>query len=440
MASMTLQTVVVGIFDRLLQLTAQISENLGEDERLVQGLCALLLGICIYYNDNSPENYTKEKLKQLIEKRIGKENFVEKLGFIAKHELYSRAAQKPQPIFPSPEQMLFDHEFTKLVKELEGSVGGAACAGMITKAVHKSSEEEKKEQEVKKTLEQHDNIVTQYKELIREQDVQIQELKEQLSSMTSQNEQLQATMTQQISQIQQHKDQYNILKLKLGKENQSQGEGSQVNGLQTEELTLLKEEVEELRKQNVLLQTQLGEKDALINTLRSETSQVADGSAGGSDGTQLLEELEALRSQVQSQSVELSQMKTERTELLRRADAGADAKKLSESRAELGAAAGLLHQHGGHPADGECEAGQTEVAESKKEQDDLLMLLADQDQKIFSLKQRLKDLGETVRPHTHSGYTPPSSTAPSPTDLYKQVEDEDDLDAKDQTDEEEEED
>lgn len=112
---------------------------------------------------------------------------MEKLGFIAKHELYSRAAQKPQPIFPSPEQMLFDHEFTKLVKELEGqwearralvtkSKTGSqdvydafAVLGMITKAVHKSSEEEKKEQEVKKTLEQHDNIVTQYKELIREQ-------------------------------------------------------------------------------------------------------------------------------------------------------------------------------------------------------------------------------------------------------------------------------
>lgn len=62
----------------------------------------------------------REKLKQLIEKRIGKENFVEKLGFITKHELYSRAALKPQPVFSSPEQMLFDHEFTKLVKELEG--------------------------------------------------------------------------------------------------------------------------------------------------------------------------------------------------------------------------------------------------------------------------------------------------------------------------------
>lgn len=41
--------------------------------------------------------------------------------------------------------------------------------GMITKAVLKSSEDEKKEEEVKKTLEQHDSIVTQYKELIREQ-------------------------------------------------------------------------------------------------------------------------------------------------------------------------------------------------------------------------------------------------------------------------------
>lgn len=40
---------------------------------------------------------------------------------------------------------------------------------------------------------------------------------------------------------------------------------------------------------------------------------------------------------------------------------------------------------------------QQEVQESKKEQDDLLMLLADQDQKILTLKQKLKDLGETVR-------------------------------------------
>uniref|UniRef100_A0AAQ4QN60 General vesicular transport factor p115 n=1 Tax=Gasterosteus aculeatus aculeatus TaxID=481459 RepID=A0AAQ4QN60_GASAC len=402
-------------------LTAQISENLGEDERLVQGLCALLLGICIYYNDNSLENYTKEKLKQLIEKRIGKENFVEKLGFITKHELYSRAAQKPQPVFPAPEQMLFDHEFTKLVKELEG---------VITKAVHKSNEEEKKEEEVKKTLEQHDNIVTQYKELIREQDSQIQELKEQVESMSSQNEQMQTTVSQQLAQIQQHKDQYNILKLKIGKESQSNGQVdvSQVNGLQTEELTQLREEVEELRKQHALFQTQLGDKDALISALVSR--RLCTGF-----------ELEALRNQVQAQSAEINQMQTERQELLRRSsdevsgsggslEAGATAevesrlaaqtaeteilkeaaKGLSESRAELEqqlAAAtstvAILQT--------EKAKLQTEVQESKKEQDDLLMLLADQDQKIHSLRLRLKNLGEPV-------------------------DDEDDLDCRDQTDEE----
>lgn len=40
---------------------------------------------------------------------------------------------------------------------------------MITKAIYKSSEEDKQEEEVKKTLEQHDSIVTHYKNMIREQ-------------------------------------------------------------------------------------------------------------------------------------------------------------------------------------------------------------------------------------------------------------------------------
>uniref|UniRef100_A0A8C7J4N2 General vesicular transport factor p115 n=1 Tax=Oncorhynchus kisutch TaxID=8019 RepID=A0A8C7J4N2_ONCKI len=395
-------------------LTGQISENLGEDERLVQGLCALLLGICIYYNDNSLENYTKEKLKQLIEKRIGKENFVEKLGFVTKHELYSRAAQKPQPVFPSPEQMLFDHEFTKLVKELEG---------VITKAVHKTSEEEKKEEEVKKTLEQHDSIVIQYKDLIRDQDTQIQELREQVSTLSLNSEQMQNQITQQQSQIQQHKDQYNILKLKLGKDSQglssSHGEGAHVNGLHSEELSQLREEVEELRRQHTLQHTQLSDKDSLINTLVF--------TAGCSH-----QEVESLRSRVQAQCAEISQLQTERLELIRRAEAVVSTQNQPSPYLETHAEAmpflvscptslsprsllplqeecrGLREGHAGleqqlASAQSTVAIEQTEktklqqeVQESKKEQDDLLMLLADQDQKILNLKQRLRDLGETI--------------------------------------------
>lgn len=91
---------------------------------------------------------------------------------------------------------------------------------------------------------------------------------------------------------------------------------------------------------------------------------------------------------------------------------------------------------------------QQEVQESKKEQDDLLMLLADQDQKILSLKQRLKDLGETVhssqqcRAQFHwlcihqmcfwllAFLLIPESDLTFP----PQIEDEDDLDSRDQFD------
>lgn len=420
-------------------LTGQIAENLGEEEQLVQGLCALLLGISIYFNDNSLENYTKEKLKQLIEKRIGKENYIEKLGFISKHELYSRASQKPQPNFPSPEYMIFDHEFTKLVKELEG---------VITKAIYKSSEEDKKEEEVKKTLEQHDNIVTHYKNMIREQDLQLEGLKQQVSTLKCQNEQLQTAVTQQASQIQQHKDQYNLLKVQLGKDNHHQGshsDGAQVNGIQPEEISRLREEIEELRSHQVLLQSQLAEKDAVIENLRSSQvsgmSEQASATCSPRDAEQVAElkqELSALKSQLCSQSLEITRLQTENSELQQRAETLAKSVPV-EGESELVTAAKTTDVEGRLSAllqetkelkneikalseertaiqkqldssnstiailQTEKDKLYLEVTDSKKEQDDLLVLLADQDQKILSLKSKLKDLGHPVEEEDESG-------------------------------------
>ncbi|CAO2639346.1 General vesicular transport factor p115, partial [Lemmus lemmus] len=415
------------------------AENLGEEEQLVQGLCALLLGISIYFNDNSLENYMKEKLKQLIEKRIGKENFIEKLGFISKHELYSRASQKPQPNFPSPEYMIFDHEFTKLVKELEG---------VITKAIYKSSEEDKKEEEVKKTLEQHDSIVTHYKNMIREQDLQLEELKQQVSTLKCQNEQLQTAVTQQTAQIQQHKDQYNLLKVQIGKDSHhhgSHGGGAQVNGIQPEEVSRLREEVEELKSQQGLLQSQLVEKDSLIENLKS--SQVSAGNeqaaaaASPRDSEQVVElkqELTALKSQLNSQSLEITRLQAENRELLQRAEALAksapvegesenmatakttdvegrlsallketkdlknEIKALSEEKTAIKM---QLDSSNSTIAILQMEKNklEVEVTDSKKEQDDLLVLLADQDQKILSLKNKLKVLGHPVEEEDESG-------------------------------------
>ncbi|XP_037386622.1 general vesicular transport factor p115 isoform X2 [Talpa occidentalis] len=413
-------------------LTGQIAENLGEEEQLVQGLCALLLGISIYFNDNSLESYMKEKLKQLIEKRIGKENFIEKLGFISKHELYSRASQKPQPNFPTPECMIFDHEFTKLVKELEG---------VITKAIYKSSEEDKEEEEVKKTLEQHDSIVTHYKNMIREQDLQLEELKQQISSLQCQNEQLQTAVTQQVAQIQQHKDQYNLLKVQLGKDHQHQGsynDGAQMNGIQPEEIGRLREEIEELKSSQELLQNQLAEKDHLIENLKSsqtspdmsEPSSVIASTRYPEQVAKLEQELTILKSQLNSQSAEITKLQIEKHELLQKTEAFAKSVPVQgESETETaaktdveGRLSALLQET--QELKNEIKALSEErtaikeqldsskstiailqneknklevdVTDSKKEQDDLLVLLADQDQKIISLKNKLKELGHPV--------------------------------------------
>lgn len=48
------------------------------------------------------------------------------------------------------------------------------------------------------------------------QDTQLEELKQSVSSLQAKNEQLQTTVSQQLAQIQQHKDQYNVLKVQLG--------------------------------------------------------------------------------------------------------------------------------------------------------------------------------------------------------------------------------
>ncbi|XP_048451962.1 general vesicular transport factor p115 isoform X1 [Rhincodon typus] len=384
-------------------LTAQISENLGEEEQLVQGLCALLLGICIYYNENSLENYTKEKLKQLIEKRIGKEIFIEKLAYISKHELYSRAGQKPQPSYNSPEQMLFDHDFTKLVKELEV---------LITKAVQKSSEDEKKEEEVKKSLEQHDSIVNQYKELIREQDLQLNELKKQVTALTNQNEQSQTTITQQTSQIQQLRDQYNLLKIQgkpLDSQHHIHNEAAQINGIQPkadmEEIGRLREEVEELKKQHNVLEGQLAEKESVIDKLRTAQStgnlaEVATDVAGDQqmDQHKLVGTAEASLRDNDSDSAavkigqlenRLSVLEDENKTLKDQLKILTEEKKsLDQQLASTNSTIAILET--------DKRKLQQELTESKKEQDDLLVLLADQDQKIFGFKNRLKELGEPV--------------------------------------------
>lgn len=62
----------------------------------------------------------QENLRHLIEKRIGRETFLAKLGEVSRHEYYSKAAKHPELRPRAPAELLLDYEFCKLFKALEG--------------------------------------------------------------------------------------------------------------------------------------------------------------------------------------------------------------------------------------------------------------------------------------------------------------------------------
>lgn len=67
--------------------------------------------------------FLRNDLRQIIEKRIGMEQYTDRLSQIAKHESYSRAAKKPQLAYRQPLEVIFDYEFTRLLKKLESMSG-----------------------------------------------------------------------------------------------------------------------------------------------------------------------------------------------------------------------------------------------------------------------------------------------------------------------------
>lgn len=64
----------------------------------------------------------QENLRHLIEKRIGRETFLAKMGEVSRHEQYSKASKHPELRPRAPSELLLDHEFCKLFKALEGEL------------------------------------------------------------------------------------------------------------------------------------------------------------------------------------------------------------------------------------------------------------------------------------------------------------------------------
>ncbi|KAK3922841.1 General vesicular transport factor p115 [Frankliniella fusca] len=184
-------------------LTAQVGANEHQEhEELLQGLCAFLMGICVIFNDDSVPSYTRDSLCQLVSKRVGQDVFLDKLGEVSKHELYSKAHKHPQLQATSPEFVLLDHEFCKLFKALEG---------MVVKAVSpKDAGLHNGGTELTLTATES-SLLLQYKELIRSQDNQIQEMRRQLHQYEIERQGSQMQIEELSATVSQLRDQTRLL-------------------------------------------------------------------------------------------------------------------------------------------------------------------------------------------------------------------------------------
>merc|ERR550519_975382 len=161
-------------------LTQICSGEHEEGEKVVRGLCGFLLGLAILYNDGTVEGYTGEDLKALVEKRIGVEVFVDKIGDIQRSEAFNKAVKHPQIQVANMSELMLDHRFCELFRSLDREVTGVVAKKQVANG-------NGVEGGVEMESEASNIALEQYKQFIREQD---QRMKEFVEANTNLNQQL----------------------------------------------------------------------------------------------------------------------------------------------------------------------------------------------------------------------------------------------------------
>merc|ERR1719318_1293880 len=158
-------TLLLSSPDSLSFLLNQIGSNEhDETERLSHGLCAVLLGLCILHNDGSVPGHTAHDLTTLVEKRLGSDMFLDKIGDIPKHEGYIKALKSPQLRCASTSDLLFDHLFCELFRSIDRDITGILVK-KSSASPHLNGANESGD-------------ILQYKNFIREQDLKMNQFVE----------------------------------------------------------------------------------------------------------------------------------------------------------------------------------------------------------------------------------------------------------------------
>lgn len=382
-------------------LISQVSASEGdENEMIIHGMCAFLLGILVLFNNNQVSSYHRSDLRQIIAKRIGTEQYCDKLSQISKHESYIGANKTPHLNCREASEVVFDFEFTRLFRKLENEV---------LKAVTSPNENEEK-----KTAEQHENVVEQYKLIIREQDSNLNSVRQELLEMRRKCQELESNLDDSRQQVQFLKDQNALLKVQKDTSSSAldQPDGDQKNAesrsypadledklsVSEEEIKLLRSKVDDLK-----IQLDASQKEAASyrGRLENAESHIAhlNNSTGKADNTvnnDLVMERNQLAFRISGLEASELALESERIATLEKMRRQEEEMEELKKRAEM-------FEREKIEIELDREHISSEMETIKKEQEDLLLLLSEQETKIKLFKDRLKELGEKIEDDDDDG-------------------------------------
>ncbi len=270
-----------------------------EPEQVLRSLSATILGVCLAYHDGSPTEYTPETLRQVIVHRIGQDAFNECLSHTSSSEYFTRAAKYPQTVADSLDDLCFDHSFTALFKQISDIIVRSVdqtsppAQAAVVATTSQNGPEAPSSHNASTSIEDHDSIVGSYKELIRDQDQELTALREKYSALEHLRSQDASLLRQQLEEIHTLKEQLSVY-AQLKERNGAEAEGGEVEQLQSTIVSLQRiqdSQRQELAGQNVQIQRLQGELEAAKSAKDQHSTDAADQLAG------LREEIAQLRAE-----------------------------------------------------------------------------------------------------------------------------------------------
>ena len=252
------------------QIELSYTNELGQLSRC---LCATLLGLTLAFHGGGSSEYTPDTLRQIIAHRIGPDSFRDCLTHISRSELFTRAAKAPYFFATSMDEICFDNSFVTLFREVSDviirSLDSSTSVQPSVSPAHANGTDPAGVQNT--SIEDHESIVTHYKELIRDQDEELTAVKAKFAALESARSQDASTIRQQADAIQVLEKQLAIFsELKERGASFGEGEGADGGG----EVQQLQNTIVSLQRVQDSQRQELASKNVTLEQLRQELAEV----------------------------------------------------------------------------------------------------------------------------------------------------------------------